>query len=70
MAEQLVALLDIRTGNTREAASIMQRLSLDPMAPDNMRQMAADLLSTLPPDALAAARKTAPPAAPAAAAHG
>ena len=85
MAEQLLALLDIRTGNTHEAASIMQRLTTDPMAPEDMRQMAADLLTTLPPDATApapAARfdsknglKTGPkpapaPVAPAPAAHG
>ena len=49
MAEQLVALLDIRAGNTHEAASIMQRLTTDPGAPDDMREMAADLLTTLPP---------------------
>ncbi len=51
MAEQLLALLDVRTGNTHEAATIMQRLTTDPMAPEDMRQMAADVLTTLPPDA-------------------
>ncbi len=75
MAEQLIALLDVRTGNMHEAATIMKRLSTDPMAPEDMRQMAADVLTTLPPDPAAApapARtKPAPaPAAQAAAAHG
>ncbi len=85
MAEQLIALLDVRTGNTREAATIMQRLSTDQMAPEGMRQMAADVLTTLPPPPAAGVQpaatpakpaqikpaKPAPaPAAPAAAAHG
>ncbi len=77
MAEQLLALLDVRTGNTHEAATIMQRLTSDPMAPEDMRQMAADVLTTLPPDALAPAPSAKPtlkpapaPAAPASAAHG
>ncbi len=75
MAEQLLALLDVRTGNTHEAATIMQRLTTDPMAPEDMRQLAADVLTTLPPDALTPSVKTTPkpapaPAAPAPAAHG
>ena len=56
MAEQLLALLDLRTGNTREAAAIMRRLTVDPGAPDDMRQMAADILTTLPPAAGSSAR--------------
>ncbi len=72
LAEQLLALLDVRTGNAREAASLLQRLTVDPGAPDTMRQMATDLLTTLPPEALAPVpAKPAPaPAAHAAAAHG
>ena len=74
MAEQLVALLDIRTGNIHDAAGIMQRLTTDPGAPDDMRQMASDLLTTLPQEPAApgkpAARPTLNLAAPAAAPHG
>ncbi len=53
MAQQVIALLDIRTGHLHEAASLIQRITLDPLVPQDMRQMAGDLLSTLPPDALA-----------------
>ncbi len=69
MAEQLLALLDVRTGNTHEAATIMQRLTTDPMAPEDMRQMAADVLTTLPPDALTPPVKSSPKPTPAPAAH-
>ncbi len=62
MAEQILALLDIRTGRQTEAAATLQRLTMDGRAPEGMRQMAADLLSTLPPDAVAAA--SAPPKLP------
>jgi hypothetical protein len=52
MAEQVIALIDIRQGKMREAADIMKRLIGDPMAPEGIRQMVSDLLTTLPPDAL------------------
>ena len=48
MAEQEIALIDLRTGRTREAAVIMQRLAASPQVPEGIRGMAADLLSTLP----------------------
>ncbi len=71
MAQQLVALLDVRMGQPREAAALLQHLTTDAMTPEDMRQMAADLLTTLPADAVAAAQKPAlPPAAPVAAVHG
>ncbi len=81
MAEQILALLDIRTGRQRDAAGTLQRLTVDARAPEGIRQMAADLLTTLPPDAQAPAPapaaapvppspKTQVPAAKAAAAHG
>jgi len=66
MAEQVIALLDLRTGNTHDAATIMRRLTLEPGVPQGIRTMAADLLTTLPPDAAnpptphAAPAKTAP----------
>ncbi len=50
MAEQVIAVLDLRTGHTSEAAGIMRRLSVEPDVPEGIRGMAADLLSTLPPD--------------------
>ena len=53
MAQQVIALLDIRTGHLHEAATLIQRITLDPTVPQDMRQMAGDLLTTLPPDALA-----------------
>ncbi len=68
MAQQVIALLDIRTGHLHEAASLIQRITLDPTAPQDMRQMAGDLLSTLPPDALAAPKPAGAAATPAAAA--
>jgi hypothetical protein len=82
MAQQIIALLDIRTGKPREAAVILKRLSAEPLVPQEMRQMAGDLLTTLPAEALAPAPgprsgppnsttiKTPAPAAPAPAAHG
>ncbi len=48
MAEQVVALIDLRQGNTREAGDILRRLSIDPTAPDGIRQMATSLASALP----------------------
>ena len=48
MADQVIALIDIRTGNVREAAGIMRRLSAERDVPDGVREMAADLLTTLP----------------------
>ncbi len=53
MAEQVIALLDLRTGRTRDAANIMNRLANGPMVPEGIRSMASDLLSTLPADATA-----------------
>lgn len=77
LANETLALLDIRTGRVREAAAILQRLAKSPKAPQDMREMAGDVLTTLPADALApnalappASSKTPPPAAPAPAAHG
>ena len=48
MAEQVVALIDLRQGNTREAGDILRRLSIDPMAPEGIRQMAGSLALALP----------------------
>jgi hypothetical protein len=48
VAEQVIAVLDLRQGKTREAADILRRLSTDPTAPEGVRQMTADLVSTLP----------------------
>lgn len=64
MAQQVIALIDIRQGNMREAAEVMKRLMGDPQAPEGIRQMAADLITTLPPDALAPAPQTAKPPTP------
>ncbi len=69
MAQQVIALLDIRTGHLHEAATLIQRITLDPTAPQDMRQMASDLLSTLPPDALASPKPASPAAPPGAAAR-
>jgi hypothetical protein len=57
MAEQVIGLLDLRTGKPSEAAAVFKRLSVDPLSPPAMREMAADLLQTIP---------TQPPAEPAA----
>jgi hypothetical protein len=72
MAEQVIALLDIRTGRLKDAARIMRELTTDGTVPEGIRQMAGDLLTTLPPDATAPAAKPAPAPAsgPAAPAHG
>ncbi len=48
MADQVIALIDLRTGHTREAAGIMRRLSTERDVPEGVRGMAADLLTTLP----------------------
>jgi hypothetical protein len=53
MAEQLIALIDIRAGRPRNAAMAMQTLIANPLTPSEIKQMATDLLATLPPDALA-----------------
>ena len=53
MAKLVVALIDQRQGKSRDAASIIQGLTIDPMAPEGVRQMATDLLAALPPDAVA-----------------
>jgi hypothetical protein len=59
LAEQVVALIDLRQGNTHEAGTILRRLSIDPSAPDGIRQMANSLASALP-----AEPTTTPPSAP------
>jgi len=59
MAQQIIALVDLRQGKLREAADVMKRLEADPLAPEGIREMVADLMTTLPPEVLA------PPAAPA-----
>jgi hypothetical protein len=72
LAAQTIALIDIRTGHVREAAGIMRRLSQTQQVPQDIRQMAGALLTTLPADALASAAKPASPASgtPSSAPHG
>lgn len=71
MAEQLIALIDLRSGRTKEAAGIMRRLSVEPDVPEGVRGMAADLLTTLPTDATAAPSVPGKPVpTPLAASHG
>ncbi len=60
LAEQVIALLDLRMGKTRESAERLKRLQVDPDAPEGVRQMVADLIATLPPEA---AKPTLPPEA-------
>lgn len=48
IAEQVIAMIDLREGHTKEAADILRRLSTDPLAPEGIRQMVADILTTLP----------------------
>ncbi len=50
IAEQITAMLDIRLGRKAEAQEIMKTLSLDPQAPQGVRQMAQDLLITMGED--------------------
>jgi hypothetical protein len=63
MAEQVIALLDLRAGKPAEATTILKRLSTDPLSPPSMREMAGDLLQTIdiPP---ATPKPPATPAAP------
>ncbi len=68
MAEQMIALIDLRTGHAREAAGIMRRLASQAGVPDGIRGMASDLLSTLPPEDAAPTPGTKP--SPPAPAHG
>jgi hypothetical protein len=63
LAEQVIALIDLRTGKAREAADILRRLTFDPQAPEGVRQMVADLLTTLPADATAPSPPAASPRA-------
>ncbi len=77
MALQVIALLDIRQGKYHDAALVMRGLSIDPLAPQGIRSMASDLLTTLPADALAATpaqpgahRGATPPASATPPAHG
>ena len=62
MAEEVVALIDLRQGKTHEAAEILQRLMIDPTAPEGIRQMVSDLVTTLPPEATKPVVAPAPPA--------
>jgi hypothetical protein len=50
LAEQVTALLDIRLGRKTEAKEIMKTLTLDPAAPQGVREMAQDLLLTMSED--------------------
>ncbi len=61
MAQQLIALIDIRAGRPARAAATMQALIANPLTPPEIKQMATDLLTTLPPDALAPAPPPPPP---------
>ncbi len=61
MAEQVIALIDLRQGKTREAGDILRRLSIDPRAPDGIRQMATSLAAALPAEPPPAASPPAPP---------
>jgi len=63
MAEQVIALLDLRSGKPAEAATLLKRLSADPLSPPAIREMAGDLLQTIdiPP---ATPKPPATPAAP------
>ncbi len=47
MAEQTMAMLDIRLGKQEDARAILKALSADPLASQNMREMAADALLAL-----------------------
>lgn len=61
LAEQAIALVDLRLGKPAEAAAILQRLSTDMQTPQGIREMAADLLLTIDvPSSAAAAPKPAP----------
>ncbi len=62
MAEQTIALLDLRMGKQADAATILQRLSIDPLVPQSIREMSSDLLTTL--DVPAPAPAPLPPAKP------
>ncbi len=50
MAEQVIALIDLRQGKTHEANEVLRRLTIDPTAPDGIRQMASSLIAALPPE--------------------
>jgi hypothetical protein len=69
MAEQVIALLDLRQGKTHEAGDILRRLSIDPRAPDGIRQMATSLAQALPAEP-PPAPAPAPPAPSKPASHG
>ena len=62
MAEQVIALIDLRAGKPAEALAIMKRLSVDALAPAGVREMAGDLMQTIDVPA-APAPPPAPPAA-------
>jgi hypothetical protein len=64
MAQQLIALIEIRTGRPRNAAATLQALIANPMTPPEIKQMATDVLTTLPADALAPATPAKTPANP------
>ncbi len=63
IAQQIIALIDLRQGKTHEAGDILRRLSIDPTAPDGIRQMASSLAGSLPAESLPAASAPAPPPA-------
>jgi hypothetical protein len=62
MAEQVIALLDLRAGKPAEAATLLKRLSTDPLSPPALREMAGDVLQTI--DVPSPPKPPAPPAAP------
>ncbi len=73
MAQLVLAVLDLRGGKAAAAAATLRRLTGEPMVPNGVREMAVDLLTTLPEEAAApAAPKSPSPAAmaPAATAPG
>lgn len=63
MAEQVIAMLDLRAGKPADAVAIMKRLTIDPAASPGLRQMAGDLAQTIdvPATPTAAAPKPASP---------
>jgi hypothetical protein len=60
MAEQVMAMLELKLGHVSAARSLIKALVADPQAPENIRQMAADELVSLgeePPPAKPAGSK-------------
>ncbi len=50
MAEQVMAMLELKLGNTKAARAIVKSLVADPQAPEGVRQMAEDLMVALGDD--------------------